>query len=61
MKVPGANEDRFADRAAAGGAPVAPGSAFEVLPGYGAGRFRLPFYLPPDEMRLGVKILAAAA
>ena len=61
VKVPGVNEDRFADRAAAAGAPVAPGSAFEVLPGAGTGRFRLPFYLPPEEMRLGVKILAGAA
>jgi DNA-binding transcriptional MocR family regulator len=61
VKVPGVNEDRFADRAAAAGAPVAPGSAFEVLPGAGAGRFRLPYYLPPEDMRLGVKILAAAA
>jgi len=61
VKVPGVNEDRFADRAAAAGAPVAPGSAFEVLPGAGAGRFRLPYYLAPDQMELGVKILAAAA
>ncbi|MGC4175613.1 PLP-dependent aminotransferase family protein [Demequina sp.] len=61
VKVPGVNEDRFADRAAAAGAPVAPGSAFEVLPGAGSGRFRLPYYLEPDQMELGVKILAAAA
>ena len=47
-----------AARAAAAGAPVAAGPAFEVLPGAGADHFRLPFYLPPDQMRLGVKILA---
>lgn len=61
VRVPGANEDRFAERAGAAGAPVAPGSAFEVLPGAGASRFRLPFYLPPEDMQLGVKILAASA
>jgi len=61
VRVPGVNENRFADRAAAAGVPVAPGSAFEVLPGAGAGRFRLPFYLPPEDIRLGVKMLAAAA
>lgn len=61
VRVPGVNESRFADRAAAAGVPVAPGSAFEVLPGAGAGRFRLPYYLSPEDMRLGIKILAAAA
>jgi len=61
VKVPGVNESRFAERAAAAGVPVAPGSAFEVLPGAGAGRFRLPFYLPPEDMQLGIKILATAA
>ena len=52
---------KFAERAAQAGAPVAAGPAFEVLPGVGADHFRLPFYLPPEEMRLGVKILAERA
>jgi DNA-binding transcriptional MocR family regulator len=61
MKIPGGNGDRFAERADAAGAPVAPGSAFEVMPGLAADRFRLPFYLGADQMRLGVKILADRA
>ncbi|WP_159449590.1 PLP-dependent aminotransferase family protein [Demequina sp. NBRC 110057] len=61
VRVPGANADRFAARAADAGVPVAPGSAFEVVPGGGASRFRLPFYLSPEEMRLGVKTLAQHA
>lgn len=61
VRVPGSNADRFAARAADAGAPVAPGSAFEVVPGGGASRFRLPFYLPAEEMRLGVKVLAEHA
>ncbi|WP_061960842.1 PLP-dependent aminotransferase family protein [Demequina flava] len=61
VHVPGANADRFAARAADAGVPVAPGTAFEVAPGGGAAHFRLPFYLTPEEMRLGVKVLADRA
>ncbi|MDN4471633.1 PLP-dependent aminotransferase family protein [Demequina zhanjiangensis] len=53
--------DRFAERSTAAGAPVAPGSSFEVIPGAAVGHFRLPFYLPPEQMRLGVKMLAERA
>lgn len=61
IRVPGVNADRFAERAEAAGAPVAPGTAFEVVPGAASDRFRLPFYLPSEDMRLGVKILAERA
>lgn len=61
VRLPEGGASRFAARAAAAGAPVAAGPAFEVLPGAGADHFRLPFYLPPDQMRLGVKILAERA
>ncbi len=61
VEVPGMNADRFAARAEAAGVPVAPGTAFEVAPGGGASHFRLPIYLPPEEMRLGVKVLAERA
>jgi len=61
VRLPEGNAERFAERSAAVGAPVAPGSAFEVLPGAGAQHFRLPFYLPPEEMRLGIKMLAEKA
>lgn len=58
VRVPGANADRFAARAADAGVPVAPGTAFEVTPGAGAQHIRLPFYLPPEDMRLAIKVLA---
>mgnify|MGYP000017657611 FL=1 len=61
VRVPGSNAERFAARASDAGVPVAPGTAFEVIPGAGAQHFRLPFYLPPEEMRLGVKVLAERA
>jgi len=61
IRIPGVNADRFAARAANAGAPVAPGTAFEVVTGAAYDRFRLPFYLSPEEMRLGVKMLAASA
>lgn len=53
--------ERFSQRAAAAGVPVVAGVAFCVMPGAGADRFRLPFYLPVDQMRLGVKALAQVA
>ncbi|GIG55340.1 hypothetical protein [Demequina activiva] len=53
--------ERFAARAADAGVPVAPGPASEVIPGAGAEYFRLPFCLPPEDMRLGVKMLAERA
>ncbi|WP_062069763.1 PLP-dependent aminotransferase family protein [Demequina sediminicola] len=61
VEVPGINTDRFAARAEDAGVPVAPGSAFEVAPGGGTSYFRLPFYLPAEDMRLGVKVLADRA
>ncbi|MFV0634404.1 PLP-dependent aminotransferase family protein [Demequina sp.] len=61
VRIPGGNAERFAARASDAGVPVAPGTAFEVIPGGGTEYFRLPFYLPPDEMRLGIKILADRA
>ena len=61
VRLPEGGATRFAARAADAGVPVAAGSAFEVLPGTGADRFRLPFYLPPEEMRLGIKVLAERA
>ncbi len=61
VRLPEGGAAKFAERAAQAGAPVAAGPAFEVLPGVGANHFRLPFYLPPEEMRLGVKILAERA
>lgn len=61
VRIPGGNAERFAARAADAGVPVAPGPAFEVMPGAGAEYFRLPFYLPPEDMRLGVKVLAERA
>jgi DNA-binding transcriptional MocR family regulator len=61
VRLPDGGAARFAARAAEAGAPVAAGAAFEVLPGAGADHFRLPFYLPPEEMRLGIKVLAERA
>ena len=61
VELPDGGAERFAERSIAAGAPVAPGSAFEVLPGAGANHFRLPFYLPPEEMKLGIKMLAEKA
>ena len=61
VRIPGGNAARFAARAGDAGVPVAPGPAFEVIPGAGAEHFRLPFYLSPEEMRLGVKVLAERA
>jgi DNA-binding transcriptional MocR family regulator len=61
VRVPGGNGERFAQRAAAAGAPVAPGSVFEVMPGLANDRFRLPFYQSAEQMKVGVKILAASA
>ena len=61
VRLPDGGAARFAERAAEAGAPVAAGAAFEVLPGAGADHFRLPFYLPPEEMRLGIKVLAERA
>lgn len=61
VRLGSGSADRFSERAEAAGAPVAPGSAFEVLPGAADGHFRLPFYLPPEQMRLGVKMLADRA
>lgn len=58
IRLPEGGAERFAERSAAAGVPVTPGSAFEVVPGAGADRFRLPFYLPADQMRLGIKLLA---
>jgi DNA-binding transcriptional MocR family regulator len=58
IRLPDGGAERFAERSAAAGVPVAPGSAFEVVPGAGADRFRLPFYLPPEDMKLGIKVLA---
>lgn len=52
---------RFAARAADAGVPIAPASAFEVVPGSAGARFRLPFYMAPDDMRVGVKMLADIA
>ena len=61
VRLPDGGAERFAERSTAAGAPVAPGSAFEVMPGAGANHFRLPFYLPPEDMRLGIKMLAEKA
>lgn len=61
IRLPDGGAERFAERSVAAGAPVAAGSAFEVLPGAGAHHFRLPYYLPPEEMRLGIKMLAEKA
>jgi DNA-binding transcriptional MocR family regulator len=58
IRLPDGGAERFAERSAVAGVPVAPGSAFEVVPGAGADHFRLPFYLPAEEMRLGIKVLA---
>jgi DNA-binding transcriptional MocR family regulator len=58
LRLPGRSGERFAQRAAAAGAPVAPGSAFEALPGVATDRFRLPYYLPAQEIRRGIKLLA---
>lgn len=58
IRLPDGGAERFAERSAAAGVPVAPGSAFEVVPGAGANHFRLPFYLPAEDMRLGIKVLA---
>ena len=61
VEIPDGSVERFAARAADAGVPVAPASAFEVVPGAAGARFRLPFYLPPEDMRLGVKVLAERA
>lgn len=61
LRLPRGNGERFAQRAAAAGAPVAPGSAFEALPGVASDRFRLPFYLPAEDLRRGVELLARYA
>jgi len=61
VRLPSGGAARFAERAVEAGAPVAAGAAFEVLPGLGADRFRLPFYLTAEEMRLGIKMLAERA
>lgn len=61
VRLPDGGAERFAERSVAVGAPVAAGSAFEVMPGVGANHFRLPFYLSPDDMRRGIKMLAEKA
>lgn len=61
VEIPGGSVERFSLRAADAGVPIAPGSAFEVVPGAAGARFRLPFYLPPSDMRLGIKVLAQHA
>lgn len=61
VRMPGQSAERFAQRAERAGVPVVAGAAFSVVPGGGADRFRLPFYLPPEEMRLGIKTLADRA
>lgn len=61
VRLPDGGAARFAARAAEAGAPVAAGAAFEVMPGAGADHFRLPYYLPPDQMQVGIKILAERA
>ncbi|WP_062528710.1 PLP-dependent aminotransferase family protein [Demequina rhizosphaerae] len=61
VRMPGQSAERFAERAERAGVPVVAGAAFSVVPGAGADRFRLPFYLPPEEMRLGIKTLAERA
>ncbi|WP_062463316.1 PLP-dependent aminotransferase family protein [Demequina soli] len=61
VRLPGLSSERFAERAERAGVPVVAGAAFSVVPGAGVDRFRLPFYLPPEEMRLGIKILAERA
>ncbi|WP_062384161.1 PLP-dependent aminotransferase family protein [Demequina iriomotensis] len=61
VRMPGVSAERFAERAERAGVPVVAGAAFSVIPGAGADRFRLPFYLPPEQMRVGVKALAARA
>ncbi|WP_062298528.1 PLP-dependent aminotransferase family protein [Demequina maris] len=61
VRMPGVSSERFAERAERAGVPVVAGAAFSVVPGEGADRFRLPFYLSPEEMRLGIKTLAERA
>lgn len=61
VRLPDGGAERFGERSIAAGAPVAAGSAFEVMPGSGAHHFRLPFYLSPEEMRIGIKMLAEKA
>ncbi|WP_296667602.1 PLP-dependent aminotransferase family protein [Demequina sp.] len=61
VRMPGASAERFAERAERAGVPIVAGAAFCVVPGQGADRFRLPFYLPPEQMRLGIKTLADRA
>ncbi|WP_062305157.1 PLP-dependent aminotransferase family protein [Demequina subtropica] len=61
VRMPGQSAERFAERAERAGVPVVAGAAFSVVPGAGADRFRLPFYLSPEEMRLGIKTLAERA
>lgn len=61
VELPEGGADRFAARAADAGVPVAPGSAFAVVPGAAETRFRLPFYLSPSDMERGIKVLAQVA
>lgn len=61
VRMPGMSAERFAERAERAGVPVVAGAAFCVVPGQGVDRFRLPFYLPPEDMRLGIKTLADRA
>ncbi|MDN4478224.1 PLP-dependent aminotransferase family protein [Demequina sp. SYSU T00039] len=61
VRMPGVSAERFAERAERAGVPVVAGAAFCVVPGQGSDRFRLPFYLPPEQMRLGIKTLAERA
>ena len=49
---------RFAARAAEEGTWDAARAAIEVVPSTGADDFGLPFYLPPEETRSGIKVLA---
>ncbi|BDZ62958.1 histidinol-phosphate aminotransferase [Demequina sediminis] len=61
VRLPGMSAERFAERAERAGVPVVAGSAFSVVPGSGSDRFRLPIYLPPEQIRLGIKVLAERA
>lgn len=61
VRIPGVRTDRMALRARDAGVPVAPGSSFEVVSGSAGDRVRIPFYMPPQQMELGIKVVVTQA
>lgn len=58
IRLPHSDARAFAERAARDGVPVVAGGAFTANPGTAADSIRIPFYLPPEDLRTAITILA---